>query len=67
MKVMVVDTITAGRVEVATADRDVLVMANVLEQSSAVKSFYVDGLNVKNQQSLYGAAGYTKWTSMVSQ
>lgn len=67
MKVLIVDTTTSGRVEVAVSDRDVLLMANVFEQSNAVKSFYIDGLNVKNQQTVYGAGGYTKWISSISQ
>lgn len=67
MKVIIVDTTTSGRVEVAVADRDVLVHANVLEHSEAVNSFYIDGLGAKNQQALYGVRGYTKWVSPISQ
>ena len=67
MKVMIVDTTTNGRVEVAVADRDVIIMANVFEQSNAVTSFFVSGMNVKNQQAMYGTSGYMKWTSSISQ
>lgn len=67
MKVMVIETTTSGRVTTAVASRDILVLANVLEQSSAVTSFYVDGLNVRNQQAQFGAGVYKKWISPISQ
>lgn len=67
MKLMIVDTITQGRVEVATPDADVLVMAAVLEQSSAVNSFFVSGLTMRNQQAAYGVSGYKKWITAIPQ
>lgn len=67
MKLMIIDTVTQGRVEVATPDNDVLVMAAVLEQSSAVNSFFVSGLSMRNQQAAYGVSGYKKWISSIAQ
>jgi hypothetical protein len=66
MKVIIIDT-TVGRLEIAVASSDVVKTANVLEVSNTVTSFYVDGLNVTNQQSSYGVAEYRKWKSPVSQ
>ena len=63
---MIIDTVTSGRTVIAIEDRDVPTMANVLENSSSVASYYVEGLNVKNQQAMYGVTGYTKWSSVIS-
>lgn len=65
MKIFVIDTVN-GRVEVAVADKDVLFMANVLELSKTVNTYYVDGMNVKNQQTVFGAGGYEKWISPIN-
>jgi hypothetical protein len=67
MKIMVVETTNNGRTEVAFLMRDIIVMANIFENSNVVTSFYVDGLNAKNQQQVYGANKYTKWISPISQ
>lgn len=67
MKVMVVDTTDRGEVKVVVPIKDIVVMANVLEQSFAVKTFYIEGLNVVNQQAVYGGGKHTKWISPISQ
>ena len=40
-------------------------MANVLESAKSVNTFYVDGMNVKNQQQTFCANGFTKWISPI--
>ena len=60
MKIMVIDTST-GRLEVAVDNNKVPALANVLEASATVNSFYVEGLNAKSQQNAYGCGGFTKW------
>lgn len=67
MKVMIVDTTTDGRVEVATSNRDVLILANIFEQSSVVISYHIEGMTAKNQQAMYGAQGFTKWGACIHQ
>jgi hypothetical protein len=66
MKVIVIDH-QFSRTEIAVADKDVVETANILEASTTVKSFYVDGMNVLNQQEKYGAGGFTKWSSPIQQ
>ena len=56
-----------GRIEIAVADNNVVDMANILEASSTVQSFHVDGLNVVNQQKAFGAGDFTKWNSPIQQ
>ena len=64
MKIMVIDTST-GRLEVAVEENKVPALANVLETCATVNSFYIEGLNVKSQQSAYGCGGFTKWVNVV--
>ena len=46
-------------------ENKVVALAGILEVSGTVNTFYVDGLNVVKQQSLYGCGGYTKWISPI--
>lgn len=65
MKIFIIDE-ECGRIEAAVEDNKVLRFASLLENSKQVKSFYIDGLNVNNQQKIYGCDGYTKWISIVN-
>ena len=66
MKIFIIDDKDGGRVEAAVDDNKVLKFAVLLENSEHVKSFYIDGLNVSNQQKLFGCGGYNKWISVVN-
>ena len=66
MKVIIVNQ-PFCRTEIAVADKDVVDTANILETSATVKNFYVDGMNVLNQQEKYGAGGFIKWISPIQQ
>lgn len=66
MRVLVIDN-ESVRVEIAVSDKDVVDIANILEESATVKTFYVDGMNVKNQQEKFGAGGFDKWVSPIQQ
>ena len=66
MKVLIIDH-QFGRTEIAVADKNVVDTANILEASTTVKTFYIDGLNVKDQQRVYGADGFQKWVNPIQQ
>lgn len=66
MKVIIINH-QFGRTEIAVADKDVVETANILEASTTVKNFYVDRMNVLNQQEKYGAGGFIKWFSPIQQ
>lgn len=65
MKIFNIDDDEGVRIQAAVDDNKVLKFATLLENSKHVKSFYIDGLNVPNQQKLYGCDGYVKWISVV--
>lgn len=69
MKVMVIDDVEASgqRLEIAVQDKDVTKVAALLESHKSVKSFYVDGMNVQNQQRVFGVGGFVKWSSPIQQ
>ncbi len=66
MKIFIIDDKDGGRVEAAIDDSKVLKFAVLLENSDHVKSFYIDGLNVTNQQKLFDCKGYNKWINVMN-
>jgi hypothetical protein len=64
MRVLVVDSLS-GRTTIAVDNKDVVDVANILESSTSVKSFYVDGLYCKDQQMAFGAGDFRKWKSPI--
>lgn len=69
MKVIVIDELESlgNRLEIAVQDKDVTKVAALLESHPGVKRFYVDGMNVKNQQYTFGVGGFIKWGSPIQQ
>jgi len=67
MKVMVIEDTENSRLEIAVQDKDVVSMAHLLETHKSIKGFYVDGMNVKNQQKVYGVGDFEKWKSPIQQ
>lgn len=69
MKVIIIDEMEAfgTRLELAVQDKDVTKVAALFESHPGVKSFYIDGLNVSNQQRTFGVGGFLKWSSPVQQ
>lgn len=69
MKVMVIDEMEAAgfRLEIAVQDKDVTKVAALLESHPSVRKFYVDGMNVSNQQRTFGLGGFVKWSSPIQQ
>jgi len=66
MKLFIVDMLGC-RIELSVEDLKAVRLANILETSDAVKSFYVEGMNCKNQQAAFGAGGFAKWLSPIQQ
>lgn len=64
MKILVVDTLQLGRVEIAVEELNVVKVAHILEASKQVTSFYVDGIGA-NQQIAYGVGDFAKWKDVV--
>ena len=69
MKVMVIDDVEASgqRLEIAVQDKDVTKVVALLESHRSVKSFYVDGMNVPDQQKVFGCNQFSKWQSPIQQ
>jgi len=69
MKVMVIDEMEAAgfRLEIAVQDKDITKVAALLESHPSIRKFYVDGMNVTNQQSAFGVGGFIKWSSPIQQ
>ena len=55
----------SGRIEIAVEDHKVVNMANVLENAKSVDTFYIEGMNCKDQQKAFGVGGFTKWISPI--
>lgn len=64
MRILIIER-QSGRTEIAVADKDVVDIANILEESTGVKSFNVDGMNCSDQPKAFGAGGFLKWKSPV--
>lgn len=63
MKTIQIETIHDRFFDLVVEEFDVVTMAHVLEDSKQVKFFFVQGMNVKDQQSLWGVGGFLKWTN----
>lgn len=66
MRIIRIETVN-GQYEIAVEENQIIFIANILETSKAVASFFVEGLNVPKQQWHYGTAGYSKWISPIQQ
>jgi len=66
MKTFQIETID-GSSQCVVEDSQVVSMANVLEASATVSSFYIQGLNVACQQNTYGISGHRKWINLIQQ
>ena len=50
------------RVELVVEAKSVVDTANILESSTSVENFYIQGLDYHDQQKLFGCGGFKKWT-----
>ena len=66
MKIIVIKTnYSSGNITIAVEEKEVVSIAHLLESHPKVVEFYVDGLNVKSQQKLYGVGDFYKWISRI--
>lgn len=56
-----------GSFQMVVARDSVIMTARILQSSEQVVSFYVEGMNIPNQQKEFGCNNFSKWLSPIQQ